>query len=203
MTDARRLNWRFVVPDARPGLLLPVGDEQVEGWARARRGPDGRPDLPPRDSVGAVAVGDLAAWTRRPGRAGTADLLHELCAAVEPGGWVCLGFGNARFPLARRGRSASLPAVRRALAHAGMAPPAVYACLPHHRSPAMIVPLERRQELDHVLDRLFLTYAPAGSSFPRLRRRLLAGLRAATRAAPHRLRAAAVPGYLLVARRPA
>jgi hypothetical protein len=203
MPDARTLNWRFIVPDEPEGLLLlAVGDESTDSAVAARR--DGAGDSPVLASAPfpAIAAADLPAWTGHGGRRESARLLAELCAAVEPGGWLCIGFANARYPGSPRWRrSLRLPAVRRVLRRSGMGEPDVYACLPDHRRPGLLVPLRRSAELDFVLRRLFLTYTSTDSSWPRLRRRVLGLMHDAAVLAPHRARAAFAPGYCLVTRR--
>lgn len=203
MADARALNWRFVVPDEPVGLLLlPVGDETTDTALVARRH-EIRPAFPREGTVPAVAVADLPGWTRHGGRRESARLLEQLCAAVAPGGWLCVGFANARYPGSPRWRrSLRLRAVRRVLRRSGMGAPEVYACLPDHRRPGLLVPVQRAAELDHVLSRLFLTYVPDGAAWLRLRRHALSLMRGSAAAAPHRVRAAFVPGYCLVSRRP-
>jgi hypothetical protein len=203
MSDARTLNWRFVVPDEPSGLLLlPVGEESTESAVTVQRGGAEMPPALPDGTFPAVAATDVTAWTQHGGRRESARLVAQLCAAVSPGGWVCVGFANARYPGSpRRRRSLRLHAVRRVLRRSGMSAPEVYACLPDHRSPGLLVPLRRAAELDYVLRRLFLTYAPADSSMPGLRRRVLRFMHGSAVAAPHRVRAALVPGYVLVSRR--
>jgi hypothetical protein len=192
MTDARTTNWRFVVPDEPPGMLvLPVD------W------PSQRPHLAPGTLPAVVAL-DLAAGTRRRTRRECTRLLGELASALVPGGWLCVGFANAHYPRApwRRG-ALTLPAARRALARAGLGAATVYAALPDHRSPAMLVPLTRPAELSFALAHLIPTYEPAGAAHPRLRRRLLQLQRWAALAAPGTLRTATVPAYCVLTRRPA
>jgi hypothetical protein len=204
MTDARSLNWRFVVPDEPSGLLLlPMGDERTDSSVPARRDGAGVFVAPADGTFPAVAAADLAAWTRRGGRRESARLLAQLCSTVTPGGWLCVGFANARYPGSPRWRrSLRLHAVRRVLRQSGMAAPEVYACLPDHRRPGLLVPLHRGAELDFVLRKLFLTYTPADSSWPRLRRRVLGLMHHGALSAPHGARAALVPGFCLVSRRP-
>jgi hypothetical protein len=205
MVDARRLNWRFVVPDEPGGLLLlPIGEEG--DVHRVPSFQDGAGTLP-REHAGAfpaIAAADLAGWTRHGGRSNSAGLLADLCAEVSPGGWLCVGFANSLYPrLSQRQGSMRLHAARRVLHRSGMAEPEVYACLPSHRRPGLLVPLRRPAELDFVLHRLFLTYAPTDARWPRLRRHLLALMQRCAVAAPHRVRVALAPGYCLVSRRPA
>lgn len=204
MVDARVLNWRFVVPDEPSGLLLlPIGEE-----GDVRRVPslqDGAGTVPgPRaGTFPAIAAADLAGWTGQDGRRDPAGLLAELCAGVSPGGWLCVGFANSLYPRLSLGQgSMRLRAARRVLARSGMAEPDIYACLPSHRRPGLLVPLQRPTELDFVLRRLFLTYAPTDASWPRLRRHVLALMQRCAVAAPHRVRVALAPGYCLVSRRP-
>jgi hypothetical protein len=202
MPDARTLNWRYVVPDEPPGmLLLPVAGETTDRAVVAT--PGGLAQLLADDAAfPAVAVMDLPSWSEHGGRAGSARLLGRLCGAVEPGGWLCLGFANARYPGSwRRSRTLRLRTVRRVLKRSGMAAPEVYAGLPHHTRPGILVPLRRRAELDFVLHHLFLTYAPADGRAPRLQRTALRLMRQAAVAGPHRGRSAFVPAYCLVTRR--
>jgi hypothetical protein len=204
MTDARTLNWRFVVPDEPSGLLLlPVDDESTESSVLALREGTGAFLIPADGTFPAVAAADLTAWTRRGGRRESARLLAQLCSTVSPGGWLCIGFANARYPGSPRWRrSLRLHAVRRVLRRSGMRAPEIYACLPDHRRPGLLVPLQRSAELDFVLRKLFLTYTSADSTWPGLRRRVLGLMHRAAVSAPHGARAALVPGYCLVSRRP-
>jgi hypothetical protein len=204
MADARTLNWRFVVPDEPAGLLLlPVDDELTSSGVTARRPDTGTFAAPPANSVPAVVVPDLPSWADRGGRRDSARLLGELCTAVQPGGWVCVGFANARYPGSPRRRgSLRLESVRRVLRRAGMSEPVVYTCLPDHRSPALLVPVQRSAELQFVLRHVFLTYLPGDATFPQLRRHVLALMQRAALAAPHEMRRAFLPAYCVVARRP-
>jgi hypothetical protein len=187
--DARTANWRFVVPDEPPGMVvLPTQRSEAEPLAGVGPFP-------------AVAVPDLTGWSLD-GRRATAGLLGDLCRSVAPGGWLCLGFANALYPGAPRRGALRLAAVRRVLRRSGLDPAEVYLGLPGHRGPALLVPAGRRAELDYVLQRLFLTYTPPDSAAPRLRRRLLAAARGVAVVVPHPLRAALAPGYVVVARRP-
>jgi hypothetical protein len=205
MTDARTLNWRFVVPGEPPGLLLlPVDDESTDTSVRAADDLDDLLGGAPRAGFPAVVAADLPAWTGHGGRRESARLLARLCDAVAPGGWVCVGFANPRYPGSAWQRAPlRLGAVRRVLGRSGIRNPRIYGCLPGHRHPGLLVPLDRAAELDYVLRTLFFTYTPADASWPRLRRRVLGLLRHGLIAAPHRLRRALVPGYLVVGERPA
>ena len=199
MTDARALNWRFVVPGEPSGLLLlPVGDESMDGSVHAS---GDVVDNLEGACFPAVVATDLPAWTARGGRRESATLLTRLCDSVAPGGWVCVGFANSRYPAAWSRASMGLGAVRRVLARSGFRDARVYACLPGHRHPGLLVPLDRRAELDFVLRSLFFTYTPPDASWPRLRRRVLGLLHRGFVASPHWLRRAMVPGYLVVSER--
>lgn len=194
MTDARTLNWRFVVPDEPPGLLfLPAGGPGAGGLAAAL---DGGP-------YPAVAVTDLGSLARRrPASAGRT--LARLSAAVAPGGWLCAGFANASYP----GTPPLVGALRiqtalRVLRRAGLSDPEVYFALPHQRCPALLVPAARPVELDHVLRQLFLTYVPSDGAWAMAQRRLLAALRRGALLTPHLVRTLLAPGFYVVARRPA
>jgi hypothetical protein len=203
--DARTLNWRFVVPDEPAGLLLvPVAGEHVPSAVVVEPGPAALDAALRGGPYPAIAVPDLAALLarRRPGEAGR--LLARLCAAVVPGGWLCVGFANAWYPGAP-GRSGSLDVgvVKRALRCSSMSEAEVYLALPSQRRPALLVPAAWPEELDHVLRRLFLTYVPAGSSWVALRRQILGLLRRTALVAPHPIRCRLAPAFYVVARRSA
>jgi hypothetical protein len=201
--DARTLNWRFVVPDEPEGLLLlPADDERLPSAVVAEPGPAGLEAALQRGPYPAIAAPDLGAWIarRRPGEADR--LLVRLCAAVAPGGWLCVGFANAWYPgaPARRG-SLDVRTIYRVLRSSDMSLPEVYLALPSQRRPALLVPAARPEELDHVLRRLFLTYVPPGSSWLTLRRQVLGALRRAALIAPHNIRARLAPAFCVVSRR--
>jgi hypothetical protein len=214
MADARALNWRFLVPDEPAGMLvLPVDDETADisppdrvttqsPIPAARTAADG--DHPLRNGAyPAVVALDVAAATRRATRRECRRRLAELAAAVAPGGWLCVGFANAHYPRSPWQRGAlTLAAAGRTLRRAGLGPTVVYAALPDHRHPALLVPLTGPEELRFALQYLVPTYEPAGAPHPRARRRLLQAQRSAALAAPPALRAAIVPAYCLLSRRP-
>jgi len=201
--DARTLNWRFVAPSEPAGmLLLAVGDETHDAAVVLRPGSGDLAGALSRGPYPAVAAPDLGAWA--PGRpGGAAHLLARLATAVGPGGWLYVGFGNAWFPCAPcRPASSTGRTARRILRRAGLSDVALYAALPDQRRPALLVPMDRPEELDHVLNVLFLNYLPGDSSWPAVRRHLLAALRWGASTAPHRMRVHLVPAVGVLARRP-
>jgi hypothetical protein len=193
VTDARTLNWRFVVPDEPPGLLfLPPGG-----------GPGGLATALGGGPYPAVAATDLGSLTRRrPAEAGR--MLARLCAAVAPGGWLCAGFANAGYPgTPPLVGGLRVQTARRVVRRAGLSEPDVYFALPHQRCPALLVPATRAVELDHVLRQLFLTYVPGDGAWAMAQRHLLAALRRGALRTPHLVRTLLAPGFYVVARRPA
>jgi hypothetical protein len=194
VTDARTLNWRFVVPDEPPGLLfLPTGPGP---------GPVGLAAALAAGPYPAVAVTDLGSWARRrPAEAGRT--LARLSAAVAPGGWLCAGFANASYPGTPPLVGAlRIQTARRILRRAGLSDPEVYFALPHQRCPALLVPAARPVELDHVLRQLFLTYVPSDGAWAMAQRYLLAAFRRGALLTPHLVRTLLAPGFYVVARRP-
>lgn len=195
-TDARASNWRYAIP-AEPAraLVLDPGGASIDS---ALSGP----------ALEAVVVPDLGACLEHlgagpdPGR--TAEhLLEDLCSRVAPGGWMCVAFANPWYPARPLARgSLALWTARRVLSRSGMTLESTYVGLPDHRHPALLVPVDRPAELDHVLRRMVPTYVSPGVPLPRLSRRVMAILRAAAARTPQRLRVPLLPGYLLVARRP-
>lgn len=202
--DARVLNWRFVVPDEPEGLLLlPANGERLPSAVTAEPRPDGLASALHRGPYPAIAVPDLGAWTAGHRRAAAGPLLARLCAAVAPAGWLCVGFANAWYPgaPARRG-SLGVRTALGILRRSGLSELEVFLALPSQRRPALLVPAARDAELDHVLGRLFLTYVPADSPWPMLRRRVLAVLRRGALVAPHSIRVQLAPAFCVIARRP-
>jgi hypothetical protein len=202
--DARLLNWRFLVPDEPEGLLLlPADGEPLPSAVIAEPRPDSLASALRRGPYPAIAVPDLGAWMRRRRPAGTGPLLARLCAAVAPAGWLCVGFANAWYPGApARPGSLRLRTALGILRRSGLTELEVFLALPSQRRPALLVPAARDTELDHVLRRLFLTYVPADSPWPTLRRRVLAVLRRGALVAPHGIRVQFAPAFCVVARRP-
>ncbi len=204
MTDARTLNWRFVVPDEPEGLLfLPADGERHPSAGGAGPGPGGLEAALGGGPYPAVAVADLGSWARRrPAEAGRT--LARLCAAVAPGGWLCAGFANAGYPgTPPLAGALHIQAARRILRRSGLSELEVYFALPHQRCPALLVPAARPVELDHVLRQLFFTYVPGDGAWAMAQRYLLAALRRGALLTPHLIRTRFAPGFYVVARRPA
>ena len=204
-TDARVLNWMFVVPATERVLLLPLHDERPEGVAvvesRSSRALDDALDDGPYTGV---AVPDLAAW----GEASSAEagsLLERLATAVGPGGWLYAGFPNVWYPgNARRPGARSATAVARELRAMGFDRVAAYVALPHHRVPAYLIEDADPSALRYFLDRLSFPYVESDNPRKaRLKQRLLAAGRRAALIAPARTRARFAPGAAIVARRSA
>lgn len=198
--DARLLNWRFIVPGEPAGLLLlPADGETLPGSVTPRRGcvrqlQDRR--------FPAVAVPDLGTWLPRQRRGGAARLLADLATAVTPGGWLCAGFANRWYPIApwRTGSLSSGHAIR-TVRRAGLTETELYAALPGQRRAAFLVPLARRDEMDHMLRVLFETSFPQRGHGVAAFRRILCAARRIALASP-RARRHLVPAYYLVAKRP-
>lgn len=198
-TDARALNWRLVVPNEPEGLLLlPAGAETVPGAVVAGEPLFGGVS---RRSYPAVAVPDLAVWAT-PGFPGPRALLASLSGLVAPGGWLCVGFPNRWFPAGGlRNGSLSLRAALRTVRRAGLTDDEVYAALPNQRRAAFLVPLRRREEMDHMLRALFQTSFPEPGRGTIALRSLLDLLRRAALVLP-RARRSFMPAYYVVAGRP-
>jgi hypothetical protein len=140
------------------------------------------------DAGAAAEVFDVPSWR----------LVRALASAVQPGGWLLIGFTNWWSPLRRR-PALRRSALRRLLTTCGFALTATYLPLPGATRPALLVPAGRPTELDHALRSLFLNYTPAGESD--LLRRALPVARAAALRAPHRLRVGLAPAYYVLAER--
>jgi hypothetical protein len=199
-SDARLLNWLFLVPDEPDTLLLlPVGSEEWQGALVADAGSlrallDGGP-------YPAVAAPDLTGWAVRTGW-GAARLLRRLAERVEPGGWLYAGFSNPLFP----GRpfvrgSIRLRSALRVVKAAGLTEPQSYIPFPSATCPAYIVGAGAA-ELDYFLRRLAFPYADASTTPARLASRLLRPMLRIALAAPRRSRAGFAPAGAIVARRP-
>lgn len=201
-TDARLLNWRFLVPGEPEGLLLlPAGTETLAGAVTPAKDPYGGPQLA-GSYYPAIAVPDLAAWLPRGRRGAATCLLADLAAAVAPGGWLCAGFANRWCPIAPlRAGSLSSGQAKRVLRRASLTRAELYAALPSHRRAAFLVPLSRRAEMDHMLRCLFQTSVPERGLGAVAFRRILHVLRRAALLTP-RVRRHLMPAYYLVAERP-
>jgi hypothetical protein len=204
MTDARALNWRFVVPSEPPGLLLlaedggrydtavtaVLGSLRIDAALRAGPYP-------------AIAATDIGAWAAAENTS-SREVLSALAAAVPQGGWIYAGFANAWFPLAPYlPGSLTVCAACGILRRAGLSDIQVFAALPDHRHPGLLVPTSQPEELDHVLRALFLNYQPGDSALAAARRMILRGLRWTAVVLPHRIRAHALPGFGVIGVRPA
>lgn len=195
--DARQLNWRYIAPSEPAGLIvLPPADDSKDGGRHGVRsferiiadGPYPAVVIP--DAASAAASFDV------PPR----HLLESAAEAVAQGGWLLIGFSNMWSPLGR-GRRLRLAAVSRLLERARLRITATYVPLPDTRHPAVLVPMERAYELDHVLRAMFLTYLPPDSSSGLVGRRLLPLARSVALRTPHRLRKHFAPAYFLIATR--
>jgi hypothetical protein len=200
MIDARTLNWRFVVPECPDRLLLlPVAGESVpeatmcatsagELAAALREGP-----------YGAVVAPDLTAWAARNHRP-VRPLLEALGSALEPGGWLYVGFRAV--PSGATGRRLSHAAATRTLRDSGLETEEVYFALPSPACAAYLIPSTRTAELDHFLRTVFFPYAASDSAWRgRLRQVALAAGRRAALSAPGWLRLRLAPAFGLVAGR--
>jgi hypothetical protein len=205
MSDARTMNWRFVVPATTGSLLvLPVNDEEVpDAVAPSRTGPGLRAALA-EGPYSAVVAADVSRWTAAVGLS-TPRLLAALAGAVAPGGHLYAGFPGRLYPLHAASKGAVLPVrVRSALHRHGLQVAATFIALPTASCPALIVPVDSPEALDYVLRNLSFPYTP--SSRPiigRSRQALVRAMQAAAGRAPHGLRVAGAPGHGVLAVRAA
>ena len=200
--DARALNWRFITPSEPPGLLLlPAGDERLPLAVTPFETEQAISEAFRVGPYPAVAVSDVQRWARI-ARTDATTFLLRAARAVEGGGWLYAGFGNPWYPLGARAGTLRLGLARRAVARAGLTPPAVYLLFPDHRRPAYIVPRGGEAELDLFLRRLFLPYADGDGARATATRAVLPIARRMALAAPHRIRAAFAPALAIVAGRP-
>jgi len=204
MSDARTMNWRFVVPATTGSLLvLPVHDEEVPGAvAPSRTGPALRAALA-EGPYTAVVAADLSRWTSEVGMT-TPRLLAALAGAVAPGGYLYAGFPGRLYPLQVASRGAVVPfRVRSALRRQGLQVASTFIALPTAACPALIVPVDSPAALDYVLRNLSFPYAPSSRPFVgRARQELVRAMQAAAVRAPHSLRVAGAPGHAVLAVRP-
>jgi SAM-dependent methyltransferase len=204
MTDARALNWRFVVPEATGSLLvLPVGDELVPGAAQPAPNGDGLRGVLAEGPFSGVVAADVAAWSARAG-VGSLRVLGQLADAVAPGGYLYAGFPGRGYPLNAASRRAILRfRAMSVLRRHGLRLESAYVALPAASCPALIVPVDSPTELDYVLRNLSFPYAPSSRPLAgRARHALVRAGQAAAVRAPHRLRVAGSPAHALLAVRP-
>ena len=204
MTDARTLNWLFVVPAATGSqLVLPVADEVVPGAVQPAPTSAGLRGVLAEGPFSSVVASDVSAWSGRTG-VGSVRLLGQLADAVAPGGFLYAGFPGRGYPLNAASRGAVLRCrATSVLRRHGLRLEAAYVALPAAACPALIVPVDSPTELDYVLRHLSFPYA--SSSRPlvgRARHALVRVGQAAAVRAPHRLRVAGSPGHSLLAVRP-
>lgn len=203
MSDARTLNWRFIVPGEPAGLLfLPADGERLDA---GRLVPRSRPALTEALAEGtypAVVAVDAGGWSRETGIA-PGRLLRRLAEAVEPGGYLCAGFPNPLYP-ARPSSRGSLGANRaeRLLLQAGFEAPRVYLAFPGSDCPAYLVERDDPACIEYFVRHLAIPYAEGRGRSARARQHLLGLMRRAAVAAPHAMRARLAPAAVLVARRP-
>jgi hypothetical protein len=205
MSDARTMNWRFVVPATTGSLLvLPVNDVEVPGaLAPSRTGPGLRAALA-EGPYSAVVAADVSRWTSEVGLS-TPRLLAALADAVAPGGHLYAGFPGRLYPLQAGTRGAVLPfRVRSALTRHGLQVAATFVALPTASCPALIVPVDSPEALDYVLRNLSFPYTPSSRPIVgRSRQAVVRAMQAAAARAPHGLRVAGAPGHGVLAVRPA
>jgi hypothetical protein len=205
VTDARALNWRYTVPTQRRRLLfLPVSEERFSNAVVPERSPKGIGGVLSGRRYATVVAPDVSAWRKVAGGRSSA-LVGRLADAVEPGGWLYIGFPNywyAARPM--RAGSLSLRSAVAAVLAAGLNEVEPYLALPDLRCPAFLIGAGRREELDYFLGQLFFPYSPANTGWGAVARGLLLPAAAAlVKWAPHRPRVQLAPALALVARRPA
>jgi hypothetical protein len=204
MTDARTLNWRFVVPAATGCLLvLQIADDVVPGAVQPAPTAAGLRGVLAEGPFSGVVVADVSAWSARTG-VGSVRLLGQLAGAVAPGGYLYAGFPGRGYPLnvASRGAVLRFRATSTLRRH-GLRLESSYVALPAASCPALIVPVDSPTELDYVLRHLSFPYAPSTRPFVgRVRQSLVRAGQAAAVRAPHWLRVAGSPGHALLAVRP-
>jgi hypothetical protein len=204
MSDARALNWQFVVPATTGSLLvLPVHDEQVPGAMVPSRTRQGLQAALAEGPYNEVVAADVSRWTADVSLP-TPRLLAALAGAVAPGGHLYAGFPGRLYPLQAASRGPVLPVrVRSSLRRHGLQVVATFITLPTASCPALIVPVDSSAALDYVLRNLSFPYT--SSSRPLLgrgRQALVRAIQAAAVHAPHRLRVAGAPGHAVLAVRP-
>jgi hypothetical protein len=203
VTDARLLNWTFVVPASDRFLLLPIDDERPDGAvAVTARTPEALDRALDAGPYAVVAAPDLASW----GDASPAEqrpLLERLADVVAPGGWLYAGFPNAWYPgNIRRPGARSSRSVTRDLRAVGFGRVDAYVALPHHRCPAFLIEESDPSALRYFLDRLSFPYVESEDPRrARMKQLVLAAGRRAALIAPASTRARFAPGAAVVARR--
>jgi hypothetical protein len=204
-SDARTLNWRFVVPAEPDGmLLLPSDGERIQGAVVTERTPEALVGALARGRYPAVAIPDLTGWVGLDPEVESArELLQRLGASVAPGGWLYAGFANAYSPLRPFGRGTlSRASAVRALRAAGFDDPSVYVPFPDQRLPAYLVSAMRQNELGYFLRELSFPHVEDATGIRgMLRRRSRSLLQRAATALPPTLTARLVPSFAIVARR--
>jgi hypothetical protein len=202
MSDARLLNWRFLVPSEPRDLLhLPLADERVPRAIVPQRSPSGLSAALARGPYGGVSAPDLAGWQGLADGRGALGLLAGLARSVDSGGWLYAGFPNSLYP----GRSTVAGAMRlrqavRILKRQGLSEIQSYLAFPDQTCPAYLLPLEGRSELDYFLRRLAFPFVQgAAGRRARLKQRGMQLMRRAALAGPHRIRVRFAPAVAVVA----
>jgi hypothetical protein len=199
-SDARLLNWRFLVPDEPEGLLLlPVRTESLPGAVVPRRTLESFDAALSKQPFPAVACPDLGAWAGLAG--GPERLVRRLMDAVQPVGWLHLGFANLYYPGRPLARGSVRPGrIEHLLREHGFEGFDRYLAFPSEDAPAFLVPAHGGEQLDYFLRRLAFPYSDVpGGRFggPRASMRSLM-LRGAV-AAPNSVRVHLAPAFAYVA----
>jgi hypothetical protein len=201
MSDARLLNWRFLVPNEPRALLhLPLADERIPRALVPDRTESALTEALGKGPYGGVAVPDLARWQGLANGGGALGLLAVLARTVEMEGWLYVGFPNSLYPgRARVPGALRLRQAVRLLRQEGLSEIHTYLAFPDQTCPAYLLSLEGRSELDYFLRRLAFPYVQAAGGRAQLKRRGLQLMRRVALAGPHRVRVRFAPAIAIVA----
>jgi len=200
--DARALNWRFIVPgETQRSLLLSVDGERLPGWISpplTRSGLSGA--LVGRRYPAVVAV-DASRWSHRL-RIPPAHLLGRLAEAVDPGGYLCVGFANPWYPGAP-GAAGSLSGAgaERVIAEGGLQLHHRYLAFPSVDCPAYLVDRDDAACVSYFVHRISIPFVAGSGISARAKQRVLRAMRRIAIVAPHSERVRFAPGTVIVARR--